>query len=140
MNPKLTDMNRNIIAGAILCAMSGLCAHAETAAANWMNRLDDGAYVHQLSVPGTHDAATGNGTVLDSFARTQQLSLSEQFDAGVRAFDLRPSVSDGTLKIYHGIIATNITFDDALSTLCERLDENPSEFIIVVIQIGRAHV
>lgn len=133
MNPKLTDMNRNIIAGAILCAMSGLCAHAETAA-NWMNRLDDDAYVHQLSVPGTHDAATGNGTVLDSFARTQQLSLSEQFNAGVRAFDLRPSVSDGTLKIYHGIIATNITFDDALSTLCERLDENPSEFIIVVIR------
>ena len=31
---------------------------------------------------------------MDTFARTQELSLAEQFDAGIRAFDLRPS---GTL-------------------------------------------
>ena len=28
---------------------------------DWMSRLDDGAYLTQLSIPGAHDAATGSG-------------------------------------------------------------------------------
>ena len=100
----------------------------------WMSRLDDNAYLHQVSIPGTHDAATGNGTTMDSFARTQDLTLIGQFEAGVRAFDLRPSVSDGQLKIYHGIVATNTTFDEALTEICAELDKYPTEFAVVVMR------
>ncbi len=102
-----------------------------------MSRISDSVYLHQLSIPGTHDSATGNGAVsdfLDSFARTQDLDLAAQFDAGVRAFDLRPSVSDGVLKIYHGIVETKLTFDEALSILCDRLDAYPTEFVVVTMR------
>lgn len=109
-------------------------ASAENGNENWMSRLDDSAYVHQVSIPGTHDAGTGNGTALDAFARTQDLTIEEQFDAGVRAFDLRPSVKDGALQIYHGSIRTKISFDQALSALCSRLDDNPTEFAIVIMR------
>lgn len=111
-----------------------MSAYAENGNENWMSRLDDVAYVHQVSIPGSHDAGTGNGTALDAFARTQDLTIEEQFDAGVRAFDLRPSVNDGALQIYHGSIRTKISFDQALSALCSRLDDNPTEFVIVIMR------
>lgn len=114
-------------------------AYAENGKENWMSRLDDSAYMHQLSIPGTHDAGTGNGTALDAFARTQDLTIEEQFDAGVRAFDLRPSVKDGALQIYHGSIRTKISFAQALSALCSRLDDNPTEFAIVIMRHEDGH-
>lgn len=118
----------------LLCVSGGILKAEETAVDPWMSRLDDNAYVHQVSIPGTHDAATGNGTTMDSFARTQELTLTQQFEAGVRAFDLRPSVADGQLKIYHGIVATNTTFDEALSEICTQLDLYPTEFAVVIMR------
>ena len=67
-------------------------------AENWMSRLPDDAYVAALSIPGAHDAATGsgwaglNGPIGNLFAKTQDLSLQALWDAGIRAFDLRPAV------------------------------------------------
>lgn len=100
----------------------------------WMQRLPDNAYLDQLSIPGTHDSATGNGTTLDSFAQTQELTVSEQFGAGIRAFDLRPSVDGNDLKIYHGVVATKLSFSEAMGELCRLLDENPSEFVVVIMR------
>ena len=34
---------------------------------NWITPLDDNIYVSQLSIPGTHDAATGDGTTSVSY-------------------------------------------------------------------------
>lgn len=127
-------MNRNILAAMGLVTVSCVGVHATDSYNDWMRRLDDRAYLHQVSIPGSHDAGTGNGTALDAFARTQDLTIEEQFDAGIRAFDLRPSVKDGTLQIYHGSIRTNVSFDEALSTLCSRLDANPTEFAIVIMR------
>ena len=71
--------------------------HAE----NWMKRLPDDAYVANLSIPGSHDTGTGNGfpgiTVSiygpfgDKYARTQEKSFQDQWELGVRAFDMRPA-------------------------------------------------
>lgn len=127
-------MNRYIIATVASGIVYCMGAYAVNGNEDWMSRLVDGAYVHQVSIPGTHDAGTGNGTALDAFARTQDLTIEEQFDAGVRAFDLRPSVNDGALQIYHGSIRTKISFDQALSALCSRLDDNPTEFVIVIMR------
>lgn len=101
---------------------------------SWMASLSDLAYLHQVSVPGTHDAGTGHGTSMDSFARTQELNIAEQFAIGIRAFDLRPAVKNGALQIYHGIVATKISFEEALDELCRLLDENPTEYAIVVMR------
>lgn len=45
---------------------------------NWMGRISDDAYFMQLSVPGTHDAGTGDGFTWgdlgDMFGKTQDLT------------------------------------------------------------------
>ncbi|MBP3711343.1 MAG: hypothetical protein IJ219_05530 [Bacteroidaceae bacterium] len=110
-------------------------------AENWMKRLPDDAYVANLSIPGSHDTGTGNGfpgiTVSiygpfgDKYARTQEKSFQDQWELGVRAFDMRPAVKDGYLNDNHGIMPTKLRFDDALFFLRDKLRENPSEFAIV---------
>lgn len=93
-----------------------------------------------MSIPGTHDAGTGNGfdglsvIIGSATAKTQDLDLAAQWDSGVRAFDLRPALKNGKLKIYHGIVETKLTFDAALGTICQKLAANPSECAIVLMQ------
>lgn len=107
--------------------------------ADWMASLPDDARLRQLSIPGAHDAATGNGfTSGSSFLAsisgiTQTLSIQEQWDAGVRAFDLRPAYKDGGLPIFHGILETKISLRDALTALVAKLEENPGEFAVIVM-------
>lgn len=102
---------------------------------NWMSRLDDARTVASLSIPGAHDAATGEGMIMVAgFGKTQELSLAALWDCGVRAFDLRPAVKGKELHIYHGPIRTKASFEDALEALCYRLEEHPSEFAIVLLR------
>ena len=107
---------------------------------DWMGRLSDDTYVCRLSIPGTHDAGTGNGfqefiaDFGESFARTQDKTIAEQWESGIRAFDLRPCVDGTELRINHGIIQTTLTLEDAFTTLCSLLDEHPTEAAIVIIR------
>lgn len=109
---------------------------------NWMGALDDDMYVSQVSLPGTHDAATGDGTTF-SLGKTQSLSLQEQWDMGIRVFDLRPGykkVRQGWFKytnqlhIYHGIVETKTSWDEAIDCLTANLAANPEEFAIVIMR------
>jgi 1-phosphatidylinositol phosphodiesterase len=60
------------------------------------------------------------------------MDLSEQWDAGIRFFDLRPKLEGGKLKIYHGPANCHITFEEALLILKEKLELSPTEFCIVM--------
>ena len=121
-------------------------AAAGTASAdNWITPMADNIYVSDMSIPGTHDSATGEGfdgllglLLGNTTARTQDLTISQQWDCGIRAFDLRPTVENGDngtyLHIYHGIIKTAMSFEDALITLRDKLKEAPGEFAIVIMR------
>lgn len=103
---------------------------------NWMRRLPDETYVAAVSIPGTHDTATGEGfgeegALGEAYARCQDLGIAEQWNVGVRAFDLRPAAFDGYLNCNHGMIATVKRFDDALFQIRDLLIANPSEFVII---------
>ena len=100
---------------------------------NWITPLDDNIYVSQLSIPGTHDAATGDGTTF-SLGKTQELTLDKQFEIGIRAFDLRPAVSDGDLILCHGEVATKFNWDQVMERFKYYLSEHPGEFIIAFIR------
>ena len=107
----------------------------------WMGSIPDNTYVSQLSIPGTHDAGTGHGVnnvyVVVSgstYATTQEKNLTQQWNSGIRAFDLRPAVDGSSLRIYHGIVSTNLYLDNALSTLCGLLDSHPTETCIVIMR------
>lgn len=130
---------RKVFAMTLLCFMArgGLFAQDNSA---WMSNVADNAFVSQLSIPGVHDAGTGHGfTTLHSipgeeFARTQDKTLTELWNSGIRAFDLRPSIDGNDLRICHGYIKTNLMFSTAISTLCNLLDQHPTEAAIVIIR------
>src|SRR5689334_21158267 len=69
----------------------------------WMGWLPDDAPLSALTLPGTHDSgASRSGGVI---ALAQSLTLLEQLNAGIRAWDIRLGQDpvDGRLKIYHGV-------------------------------------
>lgn len=102
---------------------------------NWMQGLDDACTVASLSIPGAHDAATGEGLhMVAGFGKTQELSLAALWDCGVRAFDLRPAVKGEELHVYHGHVRTKVSFGKALEILCDKLTEHPTEFAIVLLR------
>ena len=103
---------------------------------DWMASLPDNVYITQLSIPGAHDAATSG--VSSSYAKTQNLTISAQWDAGVRAFDLRPTDESADGPIYHGSglfrASTGVTLRSALNTLKTKLTDNSTEFAIVIMR------
>ena len=130
-------MNRPLF---LLLVLFGIgAAYADDNSA-WMSRVDDNAYVSQLTIPGSHDSATGHGfdgflgAFGDSYARTQDKTLTEQWQSGIRSFDLRPCVDGTELRINHGIIPTQLTLSEAFTTLCGLLDQHPTELAIVIIR------
>lgn len=101
---------------------------------NWITPLDDNIYVSQLSIPGTHDAATGDGTTF-SLGKTQDRTLDQQFEMGIRAFDLRPAINASKEMILcHGAVATSFGWDQVVERFKYYLNENPGEFIIAFIR------
>ncbi|MDE6338416.1 MAG: FG-GAP-like repeat-containing protein [Muribaculaceae bacterium] len=108
--------------------------------ANWMAELPDEAYVCTLSIPGTHDSATGHGFLSNGFAtanislqtsQTQDKTLKEQMDMGVRAFDFRPGVDGKRLRCWHGQSKINLYYDDAIKEICSWLKDHPDEFFVI---------
>ena len=114
-----------LIAAFLMLSMSAIYA------ADWMKRLPDNIYISQLSLPGTHDSGTGNGVAFAAFSQCQDIPVSEQWAAGIRAFDLRPKVKGNYININHGIAATNLRFDHALFLIRDSLAAHPSEFAVV---------
>ncbi len=110
-----------------------LTASAQTDRDSWMADLPDTMPVCKVSIPGTHDSGTaGVRFPMRHYARTQTMDLSSQWDAGIRFFDLRPRLEDGTLRIYHGPADCHIKFQEALLTIKRKLEEHPTEFCIVM--------
>ena len=108
-------------------------ALAQTDNSGWMASLQDSVPVCRVSIPGTHDSGTaGVWFPMRHSARTQTMNLSDQWNAGIRFFDLRPKLDGDELKIYHGPANCHITLEEALLILKEKLELNPSEFCIVM--------
>ena len=115
---------------------------------NWITPLDGNIYVSQMSIPGSHDAATGEDMATfigDIFAQTQEQTLQTQWNLGVRAFDLRPALYDknevklwGThdyeLWLYHGVTRVAISWATAMNTIKANLTSHPGEFAIVLFR------
>ena len=129
----IIDIMRRLIDFFLVMVLLSLHLRAE----NWMARLPDDALVADLSIPGAHDAATGsgwaglNGPVGNLFAKTQDLDLLSLWQAGIRAFDLRPAVYKHHMNLNHGMMPTKLHLEDVLTMMQTWLRQNPSEFIII---------
>ena len=96
---------------------------------NWMSGISGALRLHEISIPGTHDSGMTNVSLRTQvsgfipilniapevgrlYAKTQDLGIDEQLNAGVRMFDIRitdtkpdgaPSTKgDGGLWVCHG--------------------------------------
>jgi 1-phosphatidylinositol phosphodiesterase len=91
---------------------------------SWMAQVPDDRTLGELSIPGTHDSCALYGGFV---ACTQTMSLTEQFSAGIRWFDIRLVWDGTTLRAHHGIVDERVTLTDVLESLVGCLDQQPSE-------------
>lgn len=108
---------------------------------NWITPLDGSIYVSQMSIPGSHDAATGENMATfigDFFAQTQEKTLQEQWKLGIRCFDLRPAIykegSTDELWLWHGVTRVAVSWASAMNTIKANLTDHRGEFAIVLFR------
>lgn len=111
----------------------------------WMSALPDSRRLCELSLPGTHDS----GTAFADFpliSRCQAYTIKEQIELGVRLIDVRLCLDEGELYFVHGAancrerglpFSRRLSFDSVFLDLCEFLDKNPNETILLCIKSER---
>ena len=123
--------------------LPALPTNAQYSGNNWITPLDGNIYVSQMSIPGAHEAATGEEmttAIGDIFASTQEQTLQTQWNLGVRAFDLRPAIYDAIfgstneLWLYNGVTRVSVSWATAMNTLKSNLTDNAGEFAIVLFR------
>ena len=101
---------------------------------DWMKSVDDTVKICNMSIPGTHDSGTYNlRTILKFAGSSQDLSISEQWDAGCRAFDLRLRQNGSGVNIYHNFLDCDLTFYDAVKQIRDKLKKHPTETVIILL-------
>ncbi|KAF8527333.1 PLC-like phosphodiesterase [Gautieria morchelliformis] len=107
---------------------------------SWMGDLHDSTPIQSINVPGTHDTATWNYTGLDeSVFRTQDRSIFDQLDAGIRFLDIRFGLDENTnvLRLYHAdtLLSNTASLEDVLWGLYHFLDNHPTETLLVSMKV-----
>ena len=104
----------------------------------WMNLLNDSILITDVSIPGSHNSCSYNTSF--SFSKCQTYNLEEQLNMGVRYLDLRFTLKNGKLKMYHGWDNLNISFEECLNQIKHFLEEHPSEILLLRLQKERKYV
>ena len=99
----------------------------------WMKHMDGLRLVSELTIPGTHDSATGSSGYREdasSWVTTQSLSVAEQLRVGVRFLDIRAQLSGNELILMHAVAKLGLTLWDVVLDCRDFLRESPSECIL----------
>ena len=99
----------------------------------WMKEIADTLELCQLSIPGTHDSGALDGG--EAF-QTQDLTLEEQLNQGIRVFDIRlKACENNQLGVYHSIVFQDLYWEtDVLPLFTTFLEQHPSETLIVMLK------
>jgi 1-phosphatidylinositol phosphodiesterase len=109
---------------------------------NWMSAIDDNARLSEISIPGTHDSCARFNSAPRT--QTQWFSITQLLNRGIRFLDIRCRyVADGEsgrtqniyFPIHHGSVFQNIFFEEVQAQCIAFLNENPSETIIMNVQM-----
>ncbi len=84
----------------------------------WMGKLPDNTKLAHLSIPGTHDSATGTKEIDAGYYKCQNFDFPVQMSDGIRFFDVRLNKN---LMTHHG--------DEECGTSCEQLFEYARVFL-----------
>ena len=108
---------------------------ASIGVSDWMSGLQDNISISKISIPGTHDSGAMREVPSNSgTAKTQNLTINEQLNAGVRFLDIRCRHIDNSFAIHHGAIYQNLNFDDVLNACYAFLDSHPTEMIVMSVK------
>lgn len=103
----------------------------------WMEAINDkigDKPLKNIAIPGSHDA--GSSSIVVGSAQTQSISILKQLEAGSRYIDLRAKPGAGNkFWIYHGILPTSLTLDDAMTQIETFAKAHPKEIVIVTLLI-----
>lgn len=101
----------------------------------WMGKMDPDTPVRDITVPATHDSCANYDFLgLSSISSTQDLTLAEQLEAGVRCIDIRIHEKGSGWGVFHGPVYLNMMLEDVVAVCRDFLERNPSEFIILMSQ------
>ncbi len=100
---------------------------------NWMGSLPSSTSLASLSIPGTHDSGALYEPISGT-AKTQDLTIAQQLNIGVRYLDVRTRHYGNAFTIHHGSVYQNQNFDDVLNVVIGFLNSNPSETIIMSVK------
>ena len=111
---------------------------------NWMKYISDDTSLKDITIPGTHDSCTkGISSVYTPWAQTQDMSVTDQLNSGVRLLDFRlkttkPIIGDSELALYHGAgifeCDCHITFYEALYEIADFLLQHDTETVILSVK------
>ncbi len=103
----------------------------------WITGLDDNVLVSQLSIPGTANSFSFmRNEGVDSHYQTQTATIEEQWNAGIRCFELRgpnsssSDLADAPLQCNRQNLG--ITFGEAVRQINELLQKHPGEFAMIM--------
>lgn len=115
---------------------------------DWMGALSEkqrNLPMSHIYIPATHDSGTSTTSAISApKAKTQDLTIMEQLEHGIRLFDIRVKVrshfrGDPFLIIAHGIADMEISYADVLNNFKTFLDRHPRESIIMLCNQEEKH-
>lgn len=113
---------------------------------NWMSEIDGKRDLLTLSIPGTHDCVT-KFVQFEHISKTQDLTIAEQLNLGIRALDIRVESRGEALKMVHAFakafptankFGKQMDLDFVLNQCYDFLLENPSETIVSSLKMTAA--
>lgn len=105
---------------------------------NWMADINGSRDLLSLMIPGTHDCVT-KYVQFEHISKTQDLTIYEQLNMGIRALDIRVESSGNRLKMVHGTakafttpnkLGKQMDMEYVLGACYDFLRENPTETIV----------
>ena len=109
---------------------------------NWLSGIKDGVKISQISIPGSHDSCARSP--LDRSKQCQWLSIIQQLNRGIRFLDIRCQYEADSengreqaiyFPIYHASAFQHICFEEVQAQCMAFLCQNPTEFILMNVQI-----
>ncbi len=99
---------------------------------SWMRDIPDDAPVTTLNIPGTHDSCCTDGPL--GLAKTQNLDLTDQLNAGIRFLDIRLAHYQDNLFVHHDVVHMKKSYTDVLKICISFLRQHPSETILMSVK------
>ncbi|KAF5962952.1 plc-like phosphodiesterase [Fusarium bulbicola] len=116
---------------------------------SWMSCLvNQNISIAALSIPGTHDSCTGawhdvSPSLISNLVRCQDMSITQQLNAGIRYFDIRASYKNVParnrgqqvpLVATHGKSVVSLLIEDVLGFFYAWLDTHQTEAFILQLK------